>query len=518
MKKILSIILCLALILCLAPAVAEEAAAPATAEAYIMYANSGWDVSYWNNDGEETVVVPTNATITGEGAYTVALDFSAVEGGVDTAFNALGVKGGIEAFPGMCLKITGIRINGEAVEIKKGYTNDEDGRTRMNIYNEWAQPGEDARSWDGDVSDASAVIVAKEVFTGVTKMEVDFEVYTVKDEAYIALAAADWGTASYWNDGGETTAAATNATVDGEGTYTVKLEYAEPLPAAAFAAVIVKTGSQTFPGWFIDVKEVKINGEAVELGKGYTSSDNGIEMRSNLHNPWVEDTALPEDARRADGDLTGASAQIVALEAFAGATSIEVTFDFIYGEPPAKENEAMTEDEAKALKEAGFHAYIGVQGKDTYIFRNAWYDNYGMNDEAHPYFNRLTGWDNPDTEDGSDDLGGTFQDVEIKGDGTYTVSLTTGERGFGATEAFNLLFVSTDIPGKLIESGFLTISDVKTKIGSAATQDFTSVNTEEGDYARIDVINTYSMAEDPFGYTVPGANETIEITFTVSGW
>ena len=56
-----------------------------------------------------------------------------------------------------------------------------------------------------------------------------------------------------------------------------------------------------YPGYFIDVKEVKVNGEAVELGKGYTSSDNGIEMRSNLHNPWVDAAALPPDARRADG-------------------------------------------------------------------------------------------------------------------------------------------------------------------------------------------------------------------------
>ena len=109
-------------------------------------------------------------------------------------------------------------------------------------------------------------------------------------------------------------------------------------------------------------------------------------------------------------------------------------------------------------------------------------------------------------------------DTAIAGDGEYTVSLTTGERGFGATEAFNMLFVSTNIPSKLVNSGFLTISDVKVKIGSGATQEYTSVNTEEGEYVRIDVINTYAQSEAPFGYTVPGANETITITFTVSGW
>ena len=43
------------------------------------------------------------------------------------------------------------------------------------------------------------------------------------------------------------------------------------------------------------------------------------------------------------------------------------------------------------------------------------------------------------------------------------------------------------------------------------------MKAEDGEYARIDLINTYTL-EDSFGYTVPGANETIEITFTVSGW
>ena len=125
MKKILSMILCLALlasVLGIIPAAAEEAA-PA-AEAYIMYASGDWSVSYWN-DGAENPVVAKNAAITGDGSYTVSLDFTAAApDGVDTAFNALGVKGAIEAFPKMTLKITAIRINGENVDFAKGYTND----------------------------------------------------------------------------------------------------------------------------------------------------------------------------------------------------------------------------------------------------------------------------------------------------------------------------------------------------------------------------------------------------------
>ena len=455
-------------------------------------------------------MVPTNAKVTDYGAYTVGLDFSAVEGGVDVAFTALGIKGCIEAFPNAMIKITAIRLNGEAVEFAKGYTNDEDGVTRSNIYNEWAAPGEGARSWDGTLDGASAVIVPKDAFTGITSMEVDFELLPLEDVAYIAIASSDWSV-SYWNDGSETPIAATNAVIRGEGTYTVGLEFPEPFTGIAFSGVIVKNGGSTFPGYIIDVKEVKVNGEAIALGKGYTNNEEGG-VRENLYNEWV--SALPDDARRADGDMEGATSMIVAPDAFADVKTVEVTFDFIYGDPPVKESETMTEDEAKALKDAGFHAYIGVQGKDTYVFRNAWYDTYGLNDEANPFFYRLTGWDNNNAVD----YGGTFVDAEIKGDGEYTVSLTTGEMGFGETQAFNLVFVSTDIPSKLINSGFLTIDNVKTKIGNGATKEFTQVNTEEGEYARIDVINVYSQTEDPFGYTVPGSNETIEITFTVSGW
>ena len=518
MKKILAVILCLALALGMIPAFAEEAADAAKTEAFIAYASGDWNAatSYWN-DGNETGVIVRNAEITGEGSYTVGLDFSeAAPDGVDTAFTALIVAGAIEAYPMASLKITAIRINGEEVEFAKGYTNDEEGKTRMNIYNEWvgSVPAE-ARSWDGNTSDATAVMVQKDVFTGVKTMEVDFDFVPLKVEAAIVLASEDWAV-SYWNDGAETAVTTKNADITGEGTYTVGLEFPEAFTNLAFAAVKINNGSVAYPGYFIDVKEVKVNGEAVELGKGYTSSDDGVELRYNLYNEWVGET-LPADARRADGDMEGATATPV-TKVIENIKSVEATFDFIYGDPPAKESETMTEEEAAQAKEAGFHAYFGVQGSPTYVFRNAWDDgNYGR-DTNPEYFGRLTGWDNPDTADGSDDVGGTFTDAEIKGDGEYKVSLTTGERGMKDTEDYFMLFVSTDIPNKLLAGGFLEIKDVKVKVGDSATQEFTHINTDEGDYARIEIINTYANWETPFALKVPGANETIEITFTVSGW
>ncbi len=482
--------------------------------AYIMYADANWAYQYWSGDAPEGVTA-TNAVIDGFGDYTVGLEFAEEAQGL--AFAALGIVNGEKTYPGASIKINAIRVNGEEIAFEKGYTSSDDGvTTRMNVYNEWVTDlPTDAHSFDGSVEGAKPIIVDKELFGAVKSVQIDFTLVPVTDTAYLMYADANWAY-QYWGGDAPEGVTAVNAEITGAGTYTVGLEFAEEAQGLAFSAVGIVNGEKTFNGYFINVTEVKVNGEAIELGKGYTASDDGITTRENLYNEWVSE--LPADARRADGDLTDASPIIVDKEAFAAVKTVEVTFDLIYGKPIAKGDDApMTEEEANALKEAGFHAYIGVQGKDTYVFRNAWNDNYGLNDEEHPYFYRLTGWDNPDTEDGSDDLGGTFEDAAVTGDGEYTVSLTTGERGFGTTEEFNLLFVSTDIPSKLIADGFLTIDNVRIKIGSAATQEYTHVNIEEGEYARIDVINVYGTSAE-FGYTVPGPNETITITFTVSGW
>ena len=44
------------------------------------------------------------------------------------------------------------------------------------------------------------------------------------------------------------------------------------------------------------------------------------------------------------------------------------------------------------------------------------------------------------------------------------------------------------------------------------------IGIQTGDYVRITALDVYNQTAEPFGYTVPGAGETISITFTVSGW
>ena len=479
--------------------------------AYIMYADGAWANQYWF-DGNEYPVTAKTATISGFGDYTVGLEFNEEAQGL--AFTALGIVNGEKTYPGAYIKINAMRVNGEEIAFEKGYTSSDNGvETRMNVYNEWvSEVPADARSFDGKVDDVKPIIVDKELFAAVKSFEIDFSLLPVTDVAYLMYADGAWAN-QFWYDGNEYPGKVTTAEIAGPGTYTVGIELDEEAQGLAFAAVGIVNGEKTFNGYFIDVTEIKVNGEPITVGKGYTSSDNGIETRENIYNEWVSE--LPADARRADGDLEGAAPVIVDKEAFAAFKSIEVTFNFIYGKPIAKDEEApLTQEEADALKQNGFNAYIGVQGKDTYVFRNSWDEaSYGL---ANPeFFNRLTGWD---ADNNAVDYGGTFVDAEIKGDGEYTVSFTTGDMGMGTTADYNMLFVSTNIPSKLINDGFLTIDNVKVKFGSGATQEYTEVDTT-GENVAIKIIDTYNQAAAPaITWTVPGANETVAITFTVSGW
>ena len=480
--------------------------------AYIMYADAAWANQFWY-DGNEYPVTATTALINGFGDYTVGLEFNEEAQGL--AFAALGVANGEKTYPGAYLKINAIRVNGEEIAYEKGYTSSDDGiTTRMNIYNEWV--GEipaDARSFDGTTADAKPVIVDKEAFAAVKSVEVDFSLLPVTDLAYLMYADAAWAN-QYWYDGNEYPVTATTAVIDGAGTYTVGLEFNEPAQGVAFAAVGIVNGEKTFNGYFIDVKEVKINGEAIQLGKGYTSSDDGVTTRENLYNEWVGE--IPADARRADGDLEGVSAVIVDKEAFVDVKTVEVTFDYIYGKPIEKSADApLTEDEIAAIRAGKYNAYIGIQ-TEKYTFRNEWNEaNYGRDSEANPgFFDRLTGWD---ADNNAVDYGGTFVDALIDHNGEYTVSLTTGDMGFAADDTkIRMLFVSTEIPGRAIADGIIEISNVKVKFGDGRSQEYTSVGGET--YARITLLDEYNLSDEPVAYTMPIApNTTITVTFTVSG-
>ncbi len=129
----------------------------------------------------------------------------------------------------------------------------------------------------------------------------------------------------------------TDVLITGEGTYTVALDFTGTAQGfsdgTAFSAVAVMNGEILFPGYIIDIQEVKINGEPYTLAaKPYTTSDNQITTRVNLFNEWV--TKLPDEARTMDGDLTDCSPCILNRNDSCISTMYTIEITFYYG--PAK--------------------------------------------------------------------------------------------------------------------------------------------------------------------------------------
>jgi len=149
-----------------------------------------------------------------------------------------------------------------------------------------------------------------------------------------------------------------------------------------------------------------------------------------------------------------------------------------------------------------YHAYIGVQESSTWRFRNAWNDaTYGKDSG---YFDELH-------MNGTEAVGGSFEDAEITGDGTYSVK---GYFDWSDVEAFSLLFVSTDIP---LDAG-ISISDVNIIIdgNNKYTFDEAFLSPDDKEYMNVLAVNQWNDdLKDLFVYTMP--NESVEIQFTVSG-
>ena len=497
----------------------ERALTAAQSNAYIMFANADWSVSNWGTaDSEDEKVKVTPAAVSGPGDYTVGLEFAEPVSGL--AFTALGVKNGEISFPGWYLTVKEVRVNGQKIDFladKKAYTSSDDQKeTRVNLFNEWVTDvPADARNLDGDLTNASPIVVDKAAFESVSKLEVDFNYSPIS--AYIMYANADWS-AQNWGYASTDAVTVTPALLKGEGSYTTSIEFAQPSEGLAFTALGIKNGEQVLPGWIIRIDSIRLNDSEENILKGipYTSSDDEKETRSNIYNEWVSE--IPKDARNESGNLENASAIVVDKELFTGVKKMTVDFTLIKGKEvalAAADENTMTQEKWDELKANGFNAYIGVQST-SYIFRNTWDEaKYGRDSQENPgFFNRLTGWDE---NNNAVDYAGTFTDAKITGDGEYTVSLTTGDMGFGKDETFRMLFVSTEIPSAAISQGYVTIDNVRVKIGDAATQTYTDVDTS-GDYARIVLIDEYNRGEAPFSYTVPGAGSTITVTFNVTKW
>ncbi|MBD5482021.1 MAG: hypothetical protein HDR15_05745 [Lachnospiraceae bacterium] len=207
--------------------------------------------------------------------------------------------------------------------------------------------------------------------------------------AYLNINNADWG---------EFEAEWTNAEITGDGSYTVSMNAAEPQSLAQFNALEVVNGEAVLgTGCVLTVDSIKINGEEIEMqGPSYTCSADGggVTTRVNIYNEWnaPDETATAGDDKHVDhrvaeGNLMDATACLFSSDYLTDFQSIEVSFTVSgYGTQAA---------------EGSASAPIEVEGPAM--------AHLNINNEA---------WEEFDAE---------YVDVEITGDGSYTVSMNAAE-------------------------------------------------------------------------------------------
>ncbi|WP_310604472.1 hypothetical protein [Anaerosporobacter sp.] len=153
-----------------------------TAKAWIMYNSSDWSTMYssgdtYNPSSKTDGILATDVEITGEGSYTVSLDFTGTRRGSanSVVFSALGIANGETLFPNYVATITEIKINGQTYTMQgKSYTSSDDGKcTRVNLYNEWV-PVANGRTADGDLTGATPRLLDKDTLGDVETISITF--------------------------------------------------------------------------------------------------------------------------------------------------------------------------------------------------------------------------------------------------------------------------------------------------------------------------------------------------------
>lgn len=153
--------------------------------AWIMWDSQDWNIVYsvgdtYDPDSKTGGIVAKDVEVTGEGTYTISLDFTGTDAGVSisTAFSAIGIANGEELFPGYVINIKEVLINGEPYKLHgRNYTSSDDGLcTRSNLYNEWvpAVP-EDARTMGGGTTGCSPTILDQKTLGDVYTIEITFD-------------------------------------------------------------------------------------------------------------------------------------------------------------------------------------------------------------------------------------------------------------------------------------------------------------------------------------------------------
>src|SRR5690625_2254365 len=155
------------------------------AVAWIMYTSNDNEVHYSPGDTYDPTdktdgVVAEDVEINEAGTYTVSLDFSETANGYadSVLFSAIGISNGELLFPEHFIAIEEVKINDEPYKLTGiPYTTTDDRKsTRLNLHNPWVGsiPVE-ARIPDGDISNASAVVLDNQTLGKVKTISITFD-------------------------------------------------------------------------------------------------------------------------------------------------------------------------------------------------------------------------------------------------------------------------------------------------------------------------------------------------------
>lgn len=166
--------------------VAGLSASTKSTTGFIGFTDGSWN-NYFNNGEDVNPIVLNETNITGEGRYTVSVDWTKTETGYTNGMNFImvGIANGEKLFPKYCINIEEIKINGKKVSFKKGYTTSDNGVvTRCNIYNQWAgihdnDANGSTRSYDGKINDKTPKMIDFTKYSKIKTISVTFT-YTKK--------------------------------------------------------------------------------------------------------------------------------------------------------------------------------------------------------------------------------------------------------------------------------------------------------------------------------------------------
>ena len=530
LKKIMATVFAFALAFSAIPVSAgQDASALADGTAYLNINKQDWS---------DFTAEYKNAEITGDGQYTVSMDCA--DGVVLGEFNALEVVNG-ESVLGNASTITidKVEINGEEVKLAgPNFTCSADGggvTTRANLYNIYNKSavGDDGSSGDarvasGDIAEATGTIIPAdytyEKDFAVKSLVVTFTVANFGATADYSSGAAAEGfdgdvfahlnfNNADWNNGDMKS---DDVLVEGDGDYVIKAAWDAPFKFGEFSALEIENGELKFGrGVIVTITSIKADGKEVMEGKSYTCSADGgaVTTRVNVFNQYndpTEDAAADGsvDCRIAEGSVMDGSARIIPE----GLECSEMEIAFTVSNCGAAGAAGAAAEIAPVDLNGVYHAYLGLQ-TPTYSFRNAFdEESYGREAEGGKYFNQITGWD---ADNNAVTRAGTFEDVEIKGNGIYTVKVTGMDLAgdFDSQDYFNLIFLSTDIPN----TGEITISDIVLSVDGMTPEINPILSPDSVNYINMLIQNIWNDDVKEIGYyNVPPTE--MSITFTVSGF